>query len=112
MWRVARIRCLSSAFTTLVRRSDLPPPSRQAVRRRVDGRYYLDVAWDDYDVVAEIDGSHHRDVAQWEADVLRQDELVIGGDRVIRLLSWWVRDRPELVLDLLRRTLISAGWQP
>jgi very-short-patch-repair endonuclease len=96
-------------FTTLVRRSDLPAPSRQVVRRRKDGRYYLDVGWDDYAVVAEIDGSHHRDAAQWEADVLRHDELVIGGDRVIRLLSWWVRDRPELVLDLLRRALLSAG---
>ena len=99
-------------FTTLVRRSDLPAPTRQVIRRRPDGRYYLDVAWDDYAVVAEIDGSHHRDAAQWEADVLRHDELVIGGDRVIRLLSWWVRDRPELVLDLLRRALMSAGWKP
>ena len=99
-------------FTTLVRQSDLPAPSRQVIRQRKDGRYYLDVGWDDYDVVAEIDGSHHRDAAQWEADVLRHDELVIGGDRVIRLLSWWIRDRPELVLDLLRRALISAGWRP
>ncbi|MDX6198702.1 MAG: hypothetical protein QOJ79_1853 [Actinomycetota bacterium] len=99
-------------FTTLMRHSGLPAPSRQVVRRRPDGRYYLDVAWDDYDLVAEIDGSHHRDVTQWEADVLRHDELVIGGDKVLRLLSWWVRDKPELVLDLLRRALISAGWCP
>jgi very-short-patch-repair endonuclease len=99
-------------FTTLVRGSGLPQPSRQVIRRREGGRYFLDVGWDDYDVVAEIDGSHHRDAAQWEADVLRHDELVIGGDRVIRLLSWWIREKPDLVLDLLRRALVSAGWTP
>jgi very-short-patch-repair endonuclease len=99
-------------FTTLVRGSDLPPPSRQVVRRRPDGRYYLDVAWDDYAVVAEIDGSHHRNAGQWEADALRHDELVIGGDRVLRLPSSWIRDRPALVLDLLRRALLAAGWRP
>jgi very-short-patch-repair endonuclease len=99
-------------FMTLVRGSDLPTPTRQVVRRRPDGRYYLDVAWDDYAVVAEIDGSHHRNAGQWEADALRQDELVIGGDRVLRLPSSWIRDRPELVLDLLRRALLSAGWRP
>jgi hypothetical protein len=37
---------------------------------------------------------------------------MIGGDRVLRLLSWWVRDRPELVVDLLTRTLVSGGWRP
>jgi very-short-patch-repair endonuclease len=99
-------------FTTLVRGSDLPAPTRQVVRRRLDGRYYLDVAWDEYAVVAEIDGSHHRNAGQWEADALRHDELVIGGDRVLRLPSSWIRDRPELVLDLLRRALIAAGWRP
>ncbi|MCU1591109.1 MAG: hypothetical protein JWP11_2365 [Frankiales bacterium] len=98
-------------FTGLLRQAHLPEPTRQAARRRADGRYYLDVAWDDYDLVGEIDGSHHRDAGQWEADVLRQDELMIGGDRVLRLLSWWVRDRPELVLDLLRRALRAGGWE-
>jgi very-short-patch-repair endonuclease len=62
--------------------------------------------------VAEIDGAHHRSAQQWEADVLRQDELMIGGDRVLRLLSWWVRDRQLLVADLLRRALIAGGWRP
>ena len=96
----------------LVRDAGLPPPTRQAVRQRPDGRYYLDAAWDGYGLVVEVDGSHHREASQWEADVLRQDELMIGGDRMLRLLSWWVRERPELVVDLLRRALTAAGWRP
>lgn len=99
-------------FIRLCRAAGLPPPTRQVVRRRTDGRYYLDAAWEEFGLVAEIDGAHHRDAAQWEADVLRQDELMIGGDRVLRLLSWWIRDQPELVVDLLRRALTAGGWQP
>jgi very-short-patch-repair endonuclease len=99
-------------FTCLVRQSGLPLPSRQVVRQRPDGRYYLDAAWEDVGLVVEIDGAHHRDVGQWEADVLRQDELMIRGDRVLRLLSWWIRDQPELVVDLLRRALTAGGWRP
>jgi very-short-patch-repair endonuclease len=99
-------------FTRLVRDARFPRPSRQAVRRRRNGRYYLDAEWDDYNLVAEVDGAHHRSAGQWEADVLRQDELMIGGDRVLRLLSWWIRDRPDLVVDLLRRALLAGGWSP
>ena len=99
-------------FMQLVRDAELPLPTRQAVRQRPDGRYYLDAAWDEYGLVVEVDGSHHREASQWEADVLRHDELMIGGDRMLRLLSWWVRDRPELVVDLLRRALTAAGWRP
>jgi very-short-patch-repair endonuclease len=99
-------------FISLVRAAGLPEPTRQVIRQRPDGRYFLDAKWEPYDVSAEIDGSHHRDVQQWEADVLRADELMIGGDRVLHLLSWWVRDRPELVVDLVTRALISGGWRP
>ena len=98
-------------FSRLVREAGLPLPTRQVPRRRPDGRWYLDVGWEQYGLVGEIDGAHHRDVEQWEADVLRHDELMIGGDRVLRLLSWWVRERPDLVVDLLRRALIRGGWR-
>ena len=46
-------------------------------------------------------------MASWEADVLRHDELALAGDVVVRVLSWWVRDRP----DLVRRALTSRGWR-
>ena len=97
-------------FLRLLRQARLPLPTRQAIRQRANGRWYLDVAWEQYGLVGEVDGSHHRDVEQWEADVLRQDELVISGDAVLRLLSWWIRDRPEMVTDLVRRALVARGW--
>lgn len=99
-------------FVELVRLAGLPVPDRQVVRRRPDGRYVLDAHWERYGVTVEVDGGHHREVATWEADVLRQDELVLAGDAVVRVLSWWVRDRPTLVVDLVRRALLARGWQP
>lgn len=98
-------------FLDLVRGAGLPVPDRQVVRRRADGRYVLDAHWQRYGVTVEVDGGHHREVASWEADVLRQDELALAGDVVVRVLSWWVRDRPDLVLDLVRRALTSRGWR-
>lgn len=99
-------------FLGLVRGAGLPEPDRQVVRRRPDGRYVLDGHGSRYGLTVEVDGSHHRDAASWEADVLRHDELALDGDVVIRVLSWWVRDRPELVVDLVRRALVARGWRP
>ena len=96
----------------VLRASGLPVPDLQALRRRPDGRYYLDCHWQQYGVAEEVDGSHHRNAAAWEDDVLRQDELVIGGLVIVRILSGWVRDRPKRVVDLMRRALISRGWRP
>lgn len=99
-------------FLEVLRAAGLPTPVRQVVRLRPDGRYYLDAAWPGLGLVVEVDGSHHRDASNWEADVLRQDELVVGGLVVVRVLSWWVRERPALVADLVRRALLSRGWRP
>ena len=99
-------------FLDLLRAAGLPLPDRQVVRRRRDGRYVLDAHWERYGVTAEVDGGHHRDVTTWEADVLRQDELALAGDVVVRVLSWWVHERPDLVVDLVRRALVARGWRP
>ena len=44
-------------FARLCRSRGLPEPSRQVVRQTPGGRIYLDVAWDGYDLVVEIDGA-------------------------------------------------------
>src|SRR5690606_32810009 len=41
------------------RRRGLPEPSRQVGRRGRGGRYYLDVCWEEWGVVLEVDGIHH-----------------------------------------------------
>ncbi|MEQ4306163.1 DUF559 domain-containing protein [Plantactinospora sp. B6F1] len=94
------------------RRAGLPEPSRQHRRRDATGRVrYLDVYYERWGVHVEIDGGQHLDVRRQWADMKRQNELWICGDRVLRFPSWLVRDRPEEVIDQVRRALTTAGWR-
>ncbi len=102
------------AFGRLLRRATLPPPSRQVVRRRAGGRYYLDAAWEDWDLHAEIDGLGHLEVAQWGVDCDRTNELELGKvrERRLRIPGFWIDERPDHVIDQVRRGLIRGGWHP
>lgn len=96
-------------FAALCRRAGLPAPVRQAVRVEPSGRRrYLDAEWrrtDGRRVVVEIDGALHLAPRRWWDDQLRQNELMIGGDLVLRFPSVVVRTEPHVVLDQLRRAL-------
>lgn len=95
------------------RRAGLPEPSRQ--HRRVDsaGRTrYLDVYYRQWGVHVEIDGSQHLDVRTQWADMKRQNDVWITGDRVLRFPAWLVRERPDDVIEQVRRALTTAGWRP
>lgn len=72
-------------FARLCRHHGLPPPSRQVLRHLPDGRAYLDVYWDDLGLVIEIDGSHHFEALGPVMDAMRQNELVLQGDAVLRI---------------------------
>lgn len=72
-------------FARLCRARGLPEPSRQVVRQTPAGRTYLDVAWDGYDLVVEVDGAQHRWGLAVTGDNLRQNDVVLGGDRVLRI---------------------------
>ena len=97
-------------FDQIVRRRGLPTPTRQVVRRRPNGRYYLDVLWEEFGLAVEIDGSHHRTAAQWDDDLDRTAVVVAGGLRQIRFSSFAVRRRAERVGDLMVLALQSGGW--
>ena len=96
-------------FARLCRNARLPEPSRQAVRRGARGRVYLDAYWDEWNVVVEIDGVHH----EWEtnqiADTLRQNELTLAADAVLRIPVVGLRDCPEPYLRQLAALLRSRG---
>lgn len=96
-------------FARLCRRHRLPEPIRQAVRIEPDGRRrYLDAEWIRYDgrrVVAEIDGALHLAPRRWWNDQLRQNELVIMGDLLLRYPSIVIRTEEETVVGQLRRVL-------
>ncbi|MEO3742800.1 DUF559 domain-containing protein [Plantactinospora sp. B5E13] len=98
-------------YLRAARRAGLPEPSRQHRRRDASGRLrYLDVYYEQFGVHVEIDGGQHLDVRQQWADMRRQNEVWIGGDRVLRFPAWLVRERPDEVIAQVRRALLAAGW--
>lgn len=96
-------------FARLCRRNGLPEPTRQAVRTdRFGRRRYLDAEWrcpDGRRVVAEVDGALHLLASRWWDDQIRQNELAIAGDVVLRFPSVVVRHEQRLVADQLWRAL-------
>ncbi|MGY4895070.1 DUF559 domain-containing protein [Micromonospora aurantiaca (nom. illeg.)] len=95
----------------LVRRAGLPEPSRQVVRRDSAGRRrYLDAYFEQWRVHVEVDGGQHLDPAHAWADMRRQNDLWVEGDRVLRFPAWVLRAHPEEVIAQLRAALRAAGW--
>lgn len=98
-------------FARECRRRGLPEPDRQVVRRGKDGRYYLDVCWDDFDLVVEIDGIHHSWAAEVVPDALRQNEVVLGASKVLRLPLLGMRVAADDFFDQVERGLAAGGWR-
>lgn len=97
----------------LCRRFGLPLPDLQDKRRDASGRVrYLDAYWRRWRLHVEVDGAHHMDVRHWAADMRRQNEVWIAGDRILRFPAWLIRARPDEVAAQLRAALIAAGWRP
>lgn len=98
-------------LVTLCRRHGLPQPDQQVHRTDNSGRErYLDAYWAPYGLHVEVDGSWHLEVRTWWADMQRQNDLWISGDRVLRFPGWALIHRPAGVADQLRAALTAAGW--
>ncbi len=98
-------------FARECRRRGLPPPDRQTVRRGRDGRYYLDVCWDDFALVVEIDGIHHTWADAVVPDALRQNEVALGGETVLRLPLLGLRVAADEFFEQVERGLVAGGWR-
>ncbi|WP_374457203.1 hypothetical protein [Nocardioides sp.] len=98
-------------FARECRRRGLPEPDRQVVRRGKDGRYYLDVHWDDFELVVEIDGIHHSWATAVVPDALRQNEVVLGAAKVLRLPLLGLRVAADDFFDQVERGLVAGGWR-
>lgn len=97
----------------LCRVHGLLQPARQVVRHDAAGRRrYLDAFFAWWRVHVEIDGSQHWDPRHAWADMQRQNDLWIAGDRVLRFPSWALREQPAAVIAQLRAALLAAGWRP
>jgi hypothetical protein len=100
-------------FVRLCRRAGFPAPECQV--RRVDRagrRRYLDAYFKDFGVHVEIDGEQHIEASSRWADMKRQNDLWVAGDRVLRFPAWVVRRQPAEVVEEVRAALTAAGWRP
>ncbi len=94
---------------SMCRSRRLPPPERQVVMRGPRGRIYLDARWREQRLVLEVDGSGHTQGLAVMLDHLRANEVVIAGDRVLRIDLMGLRLAPDLFLDQLERALRSGS---
>ncbi len=97
-------------FARECRRRGYPEPSRQVVRRGRNGTYYLDVIWDEWQVVVEIDGIHHLWAQNVVSDALRHNDVTLQQATVLRLPLLGFRVAPDEFFDQIERALVAAGW--
>jgi very-short-patch-repair endonuclease len=76
---------------------------------RIGGhRFRADIAFPDLRLTVEVDGwAYHRTKEQRDADVQRDNLLMLAGWRVLRFTWEDVRDRPEYVLGMIRSVLVA-----
>jgi very-short-patch-repair endonuclease len=87
----------------------IPPPSRQVVRRTSNGTYYLDLVWDRWGLVVEIDGIQHQWAGQVVGDALRQNAVTLTNATVLRLPLLGLRVAPDEFFAQVVAALEAAG---
>ncbi|GAB3071598.1 hypothetical protein [Nocardioides zeae] len=93
------------------RRRGLPEPTRQSRRRARDGSYFLDVWWEGYGLVVEIDGIHHAWAENVVADAIRHNAVTLSGaDTVLRLPLLGLRFAADAFFDQIEAGLRRGGW--
>lgn len=96
-------------FLAFCRRHRLPRPVHQSIRLDRHGRRrYLDATFErpgGRTVAVEVDGAVHLVVGSYWSDMCRANEIVIGGDRLLRFPSVAIYLDADVVVDQLRRVL-------
>jgi very-short-patch-repair endonuclease len=95
----------------ICRRHRLPAPTRQQVRRTPRGTVYLDVEWEEYDLVLEIDGIHHLGAAAVVKDALRHNDIALLGRTVLRFPVLGLRVSEPDFVEQIRQGLRAGGWR-
>ncbi len=94
-------------FAQMCRRHGIPPPDRQVLRRTARGRVYLDARWFGRRLVVEIDGAGHRVGLAVTDDNLRQNEVALGDDRVLRIDLVGLRVHEVAFMQQVRRAVLD-----
>ncbi len=92
------------------RRRGLPEPTRQVLRKGRLGKYYLDVYWEAWGLVVEVDGIHHSWAQNVVGDALRHNDVSLQGNTVLRLPLLGLRVAPEDFFTQIELALVGAGW--
>lgn len=104
------VRSISEAeFAAECRKRGLPKPSRQVVRRGKNGKYYLDVCWEEWGVVVEIDGIQHTWATNVVQDALRHNDVTLDNSVVLRLPLLGLRVAADDFFDQIERALRGRG---
>jgi len=97
-------------FARECRRRGIPKPTRQVVRRGRNCTYYLDVIWEEWGLVVEIDGIHHAWAQNLVQDALRHNDVTLQGTRVLRLPLLGLRVAADDFFEQIQRALGDAGY--
>lgn len=81
----------------------LPEPVRQTIRYGPGGAVYLDIEWPEARLVVEVDGAGHLQGLQMVDDTLRQNEVALGDDLVLRVGLLGYRLTPTPYIDQIER---------
>jgi very-short-patch-repair endonuclease len=96
-------------FAVLCRRRGLPEPDRQVIRTGRNGRVYLDVYWDQWRVIVEIEGVGHFEPLAVVSDALRQNKIAIEDGVVLRIPVVGLRTQPADFMDQVEAALREGG---
>lgn len=92
-------------FLRLCRDYGFPTPTRQQRRRDAAGRWrYLDIEFEEFGLVVEIDGMQHMEALAWWEDMMRNNELVVHERKaLLRFAGFALRHQRERVAEVLAR---------
>lgn len=91
------------------RRRGIPEPSKQQFRRTRHGVYYLDLLWEEWNLVVEVDGIQHSWASQVVGDAVRQNAVSLANMTVLRLPLLGLRVEPDTFFDQIAEALAKAG---
>lgn len=95
-------------FARLCRTRGLPEPERQVVREGMRGRVYLDVRWR-CGLVVEIDGIQHTWGLAPVMDALRQNQVTLSRDTVLRIPNVGLRLHEDAFMKQVAQALRLRG---
>jgi hypothetical protein len=92
------------------RRRGYPEPNRQVLRRGPRGKYYLDVTWDEWGVVVEIDGIQHSWAQNIVHDAVRHNDIALTRKVVLRVPLLGLRLDADTFYAQIEQALRDGGW--